>query len=47
MYVPSQQPQGQFHTQHSADTSNYIMDNHNIKTNYKQALDEKHINAEK
>jgi hypothetical protein len=49
IYVPSQQPQGHLQTQHSVDTSNYIMDNHNIKskTNYRQALEEKHINAEK
>jgi hypothetical protein len=48
IYVPSQQPQGQLQTQHSVDTSNYIMDKHNIKseTNYRQALEEKHINAE-
>jgi hypothetical protein len=47
IYVPSQQPQGQLQTQHSADTSNYIMDKHNIKskTNYRQALEEKHINT--
>jgi hypothetical protein len=30
IYVPSQQLQGQLQTQHSADTSNYIMD----KTQY-------------
>jgi hypothetical protein len=32
---------------HSVNTSNYIVDKHNIKskTNYKQALEEKHINA--
>jgi hypothetical protein len=49
IYVPSQQPQGQLQTQHSVDTSNYIMDKHYIKskTNYRQALEEKHINAEK
>jgi hypothetical protein len=49
IYVPSQQPQGQSQTQHSVDTSNYIMDNHNIKskTNYRQALEEKRINADK
>jgi hypothetical protein len=47
--VPSQQPQGQLQTQHSVDTSNYDMDNHNIKskTSYRQAHEEKHINAEK
>jgi hypothetical protein len=49
IYVPSQQPQGQLQTQHSVDTSNYIMDKHSIKSksNYTQALEEKHINAEK
>jgi hypothetical protein len=49
IYVPSQQLQGQLQTQHSVDTSNYIMDRHNIKTkkNYRQALEEKHINAVK
>jgi hypothetical protein len=49
IYVSSQQLQGQLQTQHSVDTSNYIMDKHNIKskTNYGQALEEKHINAEK
>jgi hypothetical protein len=47
IYVPSQQLQGQLQTQHSVDTSNYIMDKHNIKTNYRQALEEKHINTEK
>jgi hypothetical protein len=47
--VPSQQLQGQLQTQHSVDTSNYIMDKHNIKskTNYRQAVEEKHINTEK
>jgi hypothetical protein len=47
--VPRQQLQGQLQTQHSVITSNYIMDKHNIKseTNYRQALEEKHINAEK
>jgi hypothetical protein len=42
IYVPSQQPQGQLQTEHSVDTGNYIMDNHNIKskTNYRQALEE-------
>jgi hypothetical protein len=45
IYVPSQQPQGQLQTQHKVDTSNYIMDKHNIKskTNYKQALQENTI----
>jgi hypothetical protein len=49
IYVPSQQLQGQLQTKHSADTSNYIMDKHNIlsETNYRQALEEKDINAEK
>jgi hypothetical protein len=39
---PSQQPQGQLQTQHSVDTSNYIMGNHNMKSrsNYGQALEE-------
>jgi hypothetical protein len=31
IYVPSQHLQGQLQTQHSAGTSNYIMDKHNIK----------------
>jgi hypothetical protein len=30
--VPSQQPQGQLQTQHSVDTNNYDMDDHNIKS---------------
>jgi hypothetical protein len=49
IYVPSQQLQGQLQTQHSEDTGNYIMDKHNIKskTNYRQALEEKHNNSEK
>jgi putative lipase involved disintegration of autophagic bodies len=36
IYMPSQQPQ------HSVDKSNYVMDNHNIKSksNYRQALEE-------
>jgi hypothetical protein len=48
IYVPSQQPQGQLQTEHKVDTSNYIMDKHNIKskTNYRQALEEKR-NADK
>jgi hypothetical protein len=33
IYVPCQQLQGQLHTQHSVDTSNYIMGKHNIKSN--------------
>jgi hypothetical protein len=47
-YVSSQQLQGQLQTQDSVDTSNYIMDKHNLKwkTNYRRALEEKHINAE-
>jgi hypothetical protein len=32
IYVPSQQLQGQLQTQHSVDTSNYIMEKHNIKS---------------
>jgi hypothetical protein len=34
--------------QHHVDTSNYIMDKHNIesKTNYRQALEGKRINTE-
>jgi hypothetical protein len=32
IYVPSQQLQGQLQTQHSVDTSIYIMDKHNIKS---------------
>jgi hypothetical protein len=32
IYVPSQQLQGQLQTQHSVDTSNYIMDKRNIKS---------------
>jgi hypothetical protein len=42
IYVPSQQPQDQLQTQHSVDTSNYIMDKHYIKskTNYKETLEE-------
>jgi hypothetical protein len=31
IYVPCQQPQGQLQTEHSVDSSNYIMDNYNIK----------------
>jgi hypothetical protein len=33
IYVLSQQLQSQLQTQHSVDTSSYIMDIHNIKTN--------------
>jgi hypothetical protein len=45
IYVPSQQLQGQLQTEHRVDTSNYIMDKHNIKskTNYRQALEENTI----
>jgi hypothetical protein len=32
IYVPSQQLQGQLQTQHSVDTSNYIMGEHNLKS---------------
>jgi uncharacterized membrane protein len=49
IYVPIQQPEDQLQTQHSVHKSTYIMDKHNIKpkSNYRQALEEKHINAEK
>jgi hypothetical protein len=49
IYVLSQQLQGQLQTQHSVDTSNYVMDKHYIKskTNYRQVLEEKHINTDK
>jgi hypothetical protein len=49
IYVPSQQLQGQLQTHHRVNTGNYIMDKHNIKSkiNYRQALEEKHINTEK
>jgi hypothetical protein len=42
IYVPRQQPQGQLQTHHSVNKSNYIMDNHNIKSksNYRRALEE-------
>jgi hypothetical protein len=35
--------------QHSVNTGNYIMDEHNIKSkrNYRQALQKKHVNIEK
>jgi hypothetical protein len=48
IYVPSQQLQVQLQTQHSVDTSNYIMEQYNIKseTNYRQALEKIHINTE-
>jgi hypothetical protein len=47
--MPSQQLQGRLQTQRSVDTGNYIMEKHNIKsrTNYSQALEEKHINTKK
>jgi hypothetical protein len=49
--MPSQQLQDQLQRQNSVDTSNCIMDKNSVlvvcKTNYRQALDEKHINAEK
>jgi hypothetical protein len=32
IYVLSQQLQGQLQTQHSVDTSSYILDKHNIKS---------------
>jgi hypothetical protein len=46
--VQIQQPQGQLQTEYSVDTSNYIMGKHNIKskTNYRQALEKKRVNAE-
>jgi hypothetical protein len=49
IYVPSRQPQCQLQTQHRVDIGNYIIDKHDIKskTNYRQALEGKHINAEK
>jgi hypothetical protein len=39
IYVPSQQLHDQLQTQHSVDTSNYFMEQYNIKskTNYRQA----------
>jgi hypothetical protein len=48
-YVPSLQLQGKLEPQHSVDTGSYIKDKHNIKseTNHRQALEEKHIKAEK
>jgi hypothetical protein len=41
IYVPSQQLKGQLQTQHSVHTSNYIVEQYNIKskTNYRQALE--------
>jgi hypothetical protein len=49
IYVSSQQLQGQLQTQHSVDSSNYIMGKHNIKSksNLRQALEDRHINAKK
>jgi hypothetical protein len=49
IYVPSQQLKGQLQTQHSADTSNYIMEQYNIKPkrNYRQALEKIYINKGK
>jgi hypothetical protein len=46
IYVPSQQLKGQL--QLSVETSNYIMDKHNIKskTNYMKALGEEHTNKQ-
>jgi hypothetical protein len=32
IYVPSQQLQSQLQTQHSVDTSNYIMGEHKLKS---------------
>jgi hypothetical protein len=40
IYVPTQQLRGQLQTQHSVDTSIYIVDKRNIKTNYRQVLEE-------
>jgi hypothetical protein len=42
IYVPNQQLQGQLQTQHSVDTSNYLMAKHNIKskTNCRETLEE-------
>jgi hypothetical protein len=49
IYLPSQQLQGQLQTHNCVDISNYIMEQYNIKskTNYRQALEKKHINAER
>jgi hypothetical protein len=43
IYVKSRQLQDQLQTQHSVDTSNYIIELYNIKsqTNYRQALEKK------
>jgi hypothetical protein len=48
IYVPSQQLQEQLQAQYRVDKSNYIVDHHNIKSksNYRQALEENHINIE-
>jgi hypothetical protein len=45
--VPSQQLQGQLQTQHSVDTGNYIKDKHNMKTNYRQALEKENTLRQK
>jgi hypothetical protein len=48
--VPSQQLQGQLLIQHGVDTSNYFIEQYNLKskTNYRQALEKKkHLNAKK
>jgi hypothetical protein len=49
IYVPSQQLQGQWRTQHSLDAHNYIKDKHNIKTttNYRKAMEEENTLIEK
>jgi exosome complex RNA-binding protein Csl4 len=48
IYVPSQQLQSQLQTQHSVDKTNYVMDNHIIKSksNYRQALEKTHYCSE-
>jgi hypothetical protein len=46
IYVQSQQLQCQLQTQHSVDTGNSLWTKHTIKTNYRRALEEKHINTE-
>jgi hypothetical protein len=47
--MPSQQQEGQQQTKHGVDISNYTVEKYNIKskTNYRQALEKKQINAEK
>jgi hypothetical protein len=47
--MPSQQLQGQLQTQHSVDTSNYNLGEHNwkLKSNERLSLEENHINAKK